>query len=112
MIDFDALVLVPCMATFGEDLKPLYTRAAGGAAFAVDGIFDDAFMALVLSADGEPEIATIEPVLGVRLAQFSGVAPVQSDKVVIPRLGITYMVTSVEPDGKGWVFLKLSRFAP
>lgn len=112
MIDFDALVLAPCMAVFGEDLKPVYTRAAGGAGFAVDAVFDDAFMALVVSADGVPEIATVEPVMGVRLAQFAGVAPVQSDQVVIPRLGKTYLVTSVEPDGKGWVFLRLSLKAP
>lgn len=96
------------MAVFGEDQKPLFRRAAGGAAFEVDGVFDDAFAALmVLGRDGDPQIATAEPVLGVRLAQFAGVDPVQDDEVTIPRLGRTFIVSSVEPDGKGWCFLRL-----
>ncbi len=112
MIDWDAAVLAPMMAVFGESQKISYTRAAGGVPFAVDGIFDDAFYALVMSADGEPEIATAEPVIGVRAAQFAGIDPVQSDTLTVPRVGRTFVVTSVEPDGKGHILLRLGRKLP
>lgn len=108
MIDWDEAVLAPCMAVFGEDLKPLYQHAAGGAAFAIDGIFDDGYRALVMAADGDPEIATVDPVLGVRQAQFSQPI-VKGDRVTLPRVGKAYVVGDVQPDGKGLVKLLLNR---
>ena len=119
MIDWDALVIAPCMDVFGEDLKPVYTRAAGGVPFEVVGVFDDAYDTLVLNAEsGEPEMATIQPVIGVRLSQFvaaqvaAGLTPqplpLQSDRLAIPRISKTYLVTNVQPDGKGWAFLSLN----
>lgn len=100
------------MAVFGEARKPLYQRAAGGAPFDVDGIFDDAYAALMMSADGEPAIGTVDPVMGVRLVQFAGVDPVQGDWVTIPRTGRTYVVTDTQPDGKGAMNLVLTRKGP
>jgi hypothetical protein len=114
VIDFDALVVAPCMAVFGEnpDQLPVFKRVATGATFPIDGVFDDTFANLVVvGRDGDPEIASAEPVLGVRLAQFGGLDPVQNDQVTIPRDGKTYVVSSVEPDGKGWCFLRLMPIA-
>lgn len=108
MIDWDAAVGAPLMAVFGEDLKPVYRPAAGGS-FEIDGIFDDAFKALVMGQDGDPEIATVDPVMGVRLAQFPvGHPPLQGDKVTVPGVARNYMVANVEPDGKGWAKLRLN----
>lgn len=114
MIDWDAEVLGPLMEVFGEapDAKPLYQRAAGGVPFEIDGIFDDAFMSLMMAADGEPEIGTIQPVLGVRLAQFAGVDPVQGDTVTVPRVAKVFVVVDPQPDGKGWAYLLLGRKQP
>lgn len=114
MIDWDAAVLAPLMAVFGEEPSalPLYQRAAGGVPFAVEGVFDDAFMAVMMNADGEPDIGSVEPVLGVRLAQFGGVDPVQGDQVTIPRVNKVFRVRDVQPDGKGWAYLPLTRIAP
>jgi hypothetical protein len=112
VIDFDAKVLAPCMAVFGESQTPLYRRAAGGAAFEIDGVFDDAYTATIVVADGDPEVATFNPVLGVRLAQFSGTDPVQGDKVAIPRIGKTYVVSDVHPDSHGHATLILLETQP
>jgi hypothetical protein len=111
MIDWDALVLAPCQAVFGEKLKPSYQRASGGAPFDIDGIFDDAYAAVSVEADDDPGIAMVNPVLGVRLAQFAGVDPVQSDKVTIPSAGKKYVVIDVQPDGHGAVKLILAESA-
>lgn len=113
MVDFDALVTAPCLAIFGEeeDLRPTYTPSGGGAVTVFDAVFDDAYMALMMS-EGGPEIATVDPVLGVRLAQFPAGHPVQGGVVVVPRVAKTYRVSNVEPDGKGWALLRLQRDEP
>lgn len=108
-IDWDEHVLAPLFAVFGEDTQPVYMPAAGGS-FAIDAVFDRPYKGLVLEADGEPAIATRAPVIGVRLAQFPA-DPLKGDKVVIAAsqgfAGQTYMVDSVEPDGKGHCKLQL-----
>lgn len=98
------------MAVFGEAPAqlPLYTRKSGGVPFEIDGVFDDAYHALVLAADGDPSIATIEPVIGVRLAQFGDQPPVQGDRLTIPRVGKAFVVANVQPDGHGWAKLLLN----
>lgn len=108
-IDWDENVLGPLFGEFAEDTQPVYMPAAGGS-FAIAAIFDRPYKGLVLEADGDPVIATRAPVIGVRLAQFAA-DPVKGDKVVIAAAqgfaGQTYMVDSVEPDGKGHVKLQL-----
>lgn len=115
MIDFDSLVNAACLDVFGEtpDLRPTYAPAAGGAATPFDAVFDDAYEALMVNGDtGAPEIATLDPILGVRLAQFAAGHPEQGGVVVVPRLGKTYRISNVEPDGKGWALLRLQLEAP
>lgn len=105
-IDWDAQVLAPMMSqdVFGE--AATYTPP-GGAAFPVDVVFDRPYKGLVLAADGEPVIATREPVAGVRLVQFT-TPPVKGGKLAVPSVPETYMVNDVQPDGKGWAKLMLT----
>lgn len=114
MIDWAASVIGPCMAVFGESQKPVYTRASGvGGPFEIEGVFVDAYSGVVVNvADGVPEIATVEPTLGVSLGQFGAAPPVQGDRVTIPRNGKTYVVASAEPDAKGLMILRLNLVAP
>lgn len=112
MIDWDAVVLGPCEAVFGEDQTPTYTPP-GGVAFAVPGIFDDAHTALVMGDAGDPDVSTVNAVIGVRLSQFpADQQPVQDGKLRIPRLGKTFKVVDVQPDGHGAAKLILSETAP
>ncbi len=106
-VDWDKDLLAPIMSSdvFGEDVKPIFHPVTGGS-FPIDGVFDRPYKGLVVEADGEPAIATREPLLGVRLSQFP-TAPLQGDTVVLAGAG-TYVVTSIEPDGKGWALLRLN----
>lgn len=107
MINWDAVVTAPCMAVFGEEQKPTYAAPGGGAPVEIDGIFDDAYTALIMAADGDPEIAATDPVIGVRLAQFPAL-PLQGGRLTLPRLGVAYRIIDVRPDGKGWAKLILT----
>lgn len=111
-VNWDALVLAPLMSSdiFGEDQQPLYIPASGAAAFPIDAVFDDAFKQLLLLGPDEPAINTTDPRIGVRLAQFPAV-PVPNDKVSIASAGITFVVNSVQPDGKGHLVLQLNVFS-
>jgi hypothetical protein len=110
MLDVDALILAPLMSQdiFGEVPSPLWTPAAGGAATAIDGVFDEAYAA-VDSLDTGDSAVTVGPTLGVRLSQFPGGAvPKTNDTIVIPRIGNTYVVREVRPDGHGHARLLLN----
>jgi hypothetical protein len=50
---------------------------------------------------------TVENVFGARRAAFAA-APVPGDQITIPRVGKTNLVRDVQPDGHGWVQLRLS----
>lgn len=106
MINWDAAVLGPVMAVFGEDLKPTYLPLAGGG-FLIDAVFEDAYAQLALDADGAPAIAASDPVIGVRLVQFPA-RPVKGDKVTLPRVGKTYVVVDVQADSHGHARLVLN----
>lgn len=105
-VDWDELVLAATFAVFGEDVQPTYTPAATGVGFLIDGVFDRPFKGLVLEADGEPGFATRKPCIGIRLAQFPA-DPVKGDKLFVPSVPETYLVSDVRPDGKGWALLEL-----
>lgn len=95
-VDFDALVLAPCIATYGEAV--VYTPQ-GHAAFGLSGVFDSAHSTIDFT-EGAP-VSTMTPVLGVRLADFPpSIAPLQGDGPVLCR-GVAYLVADVEPDGHG-----------
>jgi hypothetical protein len=111
MIDFDAVVLGPVMRIFGEEPdKPVrYMPAAGGAFDLADAVFDDAYAGLVMQ-EGGPEVTTLQPVLGVRLALFPS-PPLQDDQLYIPRVATTFLVRDVQPDGHGHAKLMLMKVA-
>lgn len=107
-LSFDRLLHAPVSAIFGEQGQgarlPVY-QPQSGAAYEVDGIFDDAY--------AEPDLlsglpaASLENVFGARLGAFQA-TPMQGDSITIPRLGKSYLVRDVQPDGHGWVQLKLN----
>lgn len=112
-VDWDLHVLQPLLKQFGEDVQPTYMPAIG-APYAIDGVFDRAFKQVVIHDDG-PAMNTVAPVLGVRIAQFAAF-PLQGDRLLIPakpavgRLtNVTYVINNVEPDGLGWLFLRLNK---
>jgi hypothetical protein len=75
------------------------------------GVFDDAYKALVIQADGEPAIAAVDPVIGVQVELWP-VQPLKGGTILIPRTGVTYMVADVQPDGHGWAKLLLTQYLP
>ena len=64
-VDFDALVLAPAHATFGEVTPPIYYPASG-APTAVNGIFNDRFQETKLQ-DGVEIIDIVVEIEGSRL---------------------------------------------
>lgn len=105
-IDFDKLVLAPCMATFGEVNQgkkiPLFVPQ-GGLSFEIDGVFDEAYRENVLH-DGLP--VTVEmPVFGAREIEFQ-TYPKQNDNIQIR--GKTYVVREVRRDSHGHLKLMLN----
>lgn len=112
MVDFDNLLNTSVLDVFGEepDDRPTYTVSGGGYSVRFDAVFDDAYLGLMLS-DG-PEIATIDPVIGARYAQFADGHPRQGGTVTVPRVGKTFRISNVEGDGKGWALLRLVRQSP
>lgn len=110
-IDWDALVLAPVMAAFGEGSPvdqaswPIY-KPVGGAAFALaDAVFDRAYAEVELDPE-QGQVTNRKPCLGVRRSLFVA-DPAQNDLVYVPSVGITFVVKNPEPDGHGHVKLIL-----
>lgn len=100
MVDWDALVLGPCLAVFGD---PVTFVPVIGSPIAISGVFDEAYGEVVL--DGEVPITSESPVLGVRLSAF--VAPPQQGDALVVR-NSRYVVREVRPDGHGGAKLMLN----
>ncbi|WP_428485959.1 head-tail joining protein [Rhodopila sp.] len=100
MIDFDALVLAPCHATFGE-LVTYYP--ASGPPTPLPGIFNDRYMEIKLQ-DGV-EIVDYRTVVAIRASLFPMAPPNQAE--LIRARGVLYVITNVEPDGLGDLRLSL-----
>jgi len=104
-VDFDSLVLGPCMGVFGEGGPVLYTPPGGGAAVPLVAVFDDVHHQVVFDGDGAP-VSANRAALGVQLSQFSpGAGPVQDGRVTLR--GQSFIVDDVEPDGIGHAILRL-----
>lgn len=101
-IDWDAEVLGPVMAVFGEAV--LYLPRYGSPISIPDAVFDEESSEIQIGEDAQ--VATQrKPVLGIRAALVPGAA--QSDRVQIVRTGTMYVVKDVEPDGHGHLKLSL-----
>lgn len=103
MIDFDALVLQPCAALFGEAC--LYVPR-GGAPQAIVGTYFETYRTQEILDIGEAGFATANPVLTVRAAQFAA-SPRQGEEIRIPRLNQAFKIQNVKPDGVGEYALEL-----
>lgn len=103
MIDFDALLGVPCQAAFGSTWA--LTRPGGAAAY-VQGIFDRRHIEIEFS-DGAPPQSGMRATLLVRLAEMPpGYTPAQGD---LAQLGLdVWQVADVQPDAMGGALLVLS----
>lgn len=105
MIDFDSLVLGPCMDAFAE---PVVYQPAIGVPFQVTAVFDQAYRPVdSLSIEGiDPmHVTASRPCLGVRLSAFP-VQPDQADLVTVR--GVQYWVQEVLADGQGGARLTLN----
>jgi hypothetical protein len=124
-IDFDALVLGPCIGIFGQ--PAIYMPGTGGTV-GVAGVFDEAF--LETKFEGEAPVSNARPMLGVRASMFPGTLPVRGELFQIggtingaAPLGVGVTMTGgaywsvIEPphaDGHGHlkIFLMLARNIP
>ena len=106
MLDWDDLVLGPCAEAFGE---PCVYVPKGMVGFGIVGVYDEGYEGEIVLVDGSTEIATTNPVLGVRAALFAGRRPPeQGDEVQVTRIRQAFKVQNVKPDGKGDIKLELN----
>ncbi len=102
MVNWDALVLGPVVAQFGE---PVTYSIGAQAPVPITGVFDEQYTEVDL-ADGQP-VTSAMPVLGVQLSQFPA-PPQQGDTLFIQRTAETFVVKEVRPDGHGAAKLMLN----
>lgn len=107
-LNFDTLVLGPCLATFGELNQsypaPIYYPQFGGS-FSINGIFDPSYEELRIK-DGQAVTVKL-PVLGCKQSDFSGHNfPLQGDQVKLR--GMVYDVREVRDDGHSGITLMLN----
>lgn len=107
-IDWDGLVIGPCMQAFGDDTVIWTSAEPGAQPLTITAIFDNGFRALMVEGgDGgmaPDHITASTPILGVQLSQFP-TPPMQGDTVTVG--GQVYQVNEVQPDGKGGAHLQL-----
>lgn len=106
-VDWDALVIGPTVGIFGEPVT--YMPAAGGS-FAIDGVFDDAFLKEVMFEDATSGVTEVSAVLGVRVSQFAS-PPLQNDLLTVLSTGATYVVRQPRIDSHGGAKLLLSKIS-
>ncbi|QZN97353.1 head-tail joining protein [Symbiopectobacterium purcellii] len=105
-VNWDLHLLAPLHGIFGDEHE---YRPKDGVPFTVNGIFDRGYVQAAENLDGDSEINTTNPALGVRDADFisSGYAlPVQGDRVFINTVGGVpvnqlFIVADVQPDSHG-----------
>ncbi len=102
-IDFDALVLGPCMDAFAEDIT-VDARASrpGEPPYAARGSYHERAVDVALT-DGAI-LSSAEKTLGVRLSEFV-VPPAQGDLMILR--GATFVVEDLDEDGQGGARLTL-----
>ncbi|MDQ2763017.1 MAG: hypothetical protein M3Y22_05865 [Pseudomonadota bacterium] len=124
-IDWDAELLTPVMAVFGEGNSaipatlPIYTPLGLNSFGLAHAVFDAQYEQVAVNPDDGTESTTRRPILGVRLALFPRV-PAQNDAVFIPATpmntlplpGQRFIVRDVHPDGHGHAKLMLMDAAP
>lgn len=112
-VNWDEHLLSPLHTVFGDQHE---YRPKSGIPFDVSGIFDRGYAAASENLDGDAEIHTTNPVLGVRDAEFTGAGrelPVQGDRVFIKTVaGVAvnqlFVVADPQPDSHGGTKLVLT----
>ncbi|MDE8344637.1 MAG: major capsid protein [Acidocella sp.] len=105
MINFDALVLGPCVAAFGVPVTYMPLRAAQ---LTLSGIFNRFSVHDQLDAAAGVFVTVRKATLMLRLSDMNGIDPCQGDQVVVDNL--TWVVADPpEKDGFGQVFLRLMK---
>lgn len=112
-INWDAHLLAPLHAQFGDEHE---YRPKNGIPFTVNGIFDRGYVQASENLDGDSEINTTKPVLGIRDAEFAAAGrafPVQGDRVFIKTVGgdpvnQLFVVADTQPDSHGGTKLILN----
>lgn len=97
-INFDALVLAPCMGTFAEviTVHPVASIGKNAAPYSARGVYTERPIEVEL-ADGTV-FDTASKSIGVRLSEF-GTAPIQGDIVLFR--GARFTIDSIDDDGHG-----------
>lgn len=103
-VDWDALVLAPTHAIFGEAI--LYQSATIGIFALSDAVIDRAYVQVGIDSGGVP-VTALRTIVGIRLASCPpGFAPGDGD--MIGARGVTWQIVDEQPDGKGNVVLVLA----
>lgn len=105
-VDWDLHLLIPLHGVFGDEHE---YRPRNGTPFTINGIFDRGYAQVIDNLDGDSEINTTSPMLGVRDAEFVSLGrpmPEVSDRVFIRSVGgkpvnQLFVVSNVEPDSHG-----------
>ncbi len=113
MIDFDTLVLGPCMGIFGEQIRCRTVALPGEPSVTafIEGVFDEPNVEQ-FDLDGfKPgNIINTMPLLGVQMSQFLPyfIQPAQDDVLTRVATGKVYQVAAVREDGLGGAVLELT----
>ncbi|MDX3878128.1 MAG: hypothetical protein QHC81_06495 [Achromobacter sp.] len=105
MVDFDQ-VNQAINGAFGEEL--VYQPAGGGKPEPVPGVFTDAYKTAFQDGQGGVGWVTTAPSAGFRLADLPR-APAKDDRITRKKTGESFLVFEQQPDGMGWVHLKLKK---
>ena len=116
-VDWDLHLLSPLHGVFGDEHE---YRPRNGTPFTINGIFDRGYAQVAENLDGDSEINTSSPMLGVRDAEFRKLGksqPAVSDRVFIKTVGghiinQLFVVSNVEPDSHGGSRLVLNVVKP
>ena len=113
VIDFDSLVLGPCMTVFGEPIRYRTVALPGEPAVTalITGVFDEPNISQ-FGIDGfnPGNVVNTKPLLGVQISQLAafGITPTQDDVLTRVSTGNTYQVAMVRQDSHGGASLELN----
>ncbi len=104
-VDWDAEILGPVMAEFGEQIT--YLPRGASPIVITDAVFDEESAEIAIGEDAQLSTQR-KPTCGIRIAALNGVAITsQSDTVIREKTGMAYIVKDPVPDGHGHVRLTL-----
>lgn len=106
MIDWNAVVIGPCVGVFGE---PVTFTPVGGDPVDIDLVYDEGNKDVSL-AGGTP-LNSSNPIVSGQVSVFP-VEPQTGDRILIKGTGEEFVVSDVNEDGKGGIILSLNYVGP